>query len=851
MTDAIKIIPLDGGLDFRTPPLIAQTGTLIDTLNYEMTTDIGYRRIDGVERRDGYPNGDVSKFYKMIVSVNGGTGNINDVDPGSIITESIEPFRRIGVVVDTVPADNEIRYVPFDNIITPQNGDGLVIFIYQFDYSPTLTDIEVVGTIVDGRDPSVSADPTTYYENVRAYSDVLRQQVVDSDTRIAGLTYSRDRSYEVRDAYFVEAPFLATPPGEGAVVRFRGQWWYFLGAGVDPPFVDTMWYLAPTGLTSGIVSDDFVDSNGVTNYGSSGSALRTDPSQVGYLVWLHNSFTTPGGTPTRGPVTLRPGIRFNFTVGSSALADGPLITGLPDSTEYLLYEAGTSNERGTFHLAQVQQTGGSWGSSTATGWMQGYYTVGPNFGGATQAIAVGDELYLGIKGSGGVKIAEITNSASFHQAELAGTGALLTADTRYQFGSYNFYGYPGMRRLYGVSGAQKGFWADTAGYGNVYTRDSPTDELDTPKYLNFHAGTKLGFGFEAGSYQMSVGGEPLNFSGLEGALEVATGDDITGVLSSYNDSTVVFGKRSIKRVTGTDDATLAVETISSSAGAFDYTAVNVGTTAVFTGPTGVSTLEQTDAYGDFVGQRATNAIHNWLVPRLVVKQGGIEGAGVICALPVRAKNQYRLFLGTGDCVSVHFGDNGPRPMLGRYSLTGEAVRVPFAWSSEMADNGNEVIEVVWDEDFASINAKVDEELPNPRRAYDVDAGWGFDGLYFENHADLVWTFLEGGATNVTINQVRMHGYGYGLATLDVKSAGLEVDYNQPYHEQIQDISMPITPAYLYDELSPVTSIIDQGNWGLAIKLRINGTNPEGSALTEPPHICQALQVYYDIGAGDR
>lgn len=850
MTDAIKIIPLDGGLDFRTPPLIAQTGTLIDTLNYEMTTDIGYRRIDGVERRDGFPNGDVTKFYSMSVTPLDGPGSFFNVDVGSIIIESNTPYRRIGVVVQTIPTGNVFRYVPFDNIVTLEDGDNIAVQTYNDGYQ-TVYGFQVDGDVLDGRDPSVSPDPESYYETVRIYSDLLRQQVLDSENRIAGVTYSRDRSYEVRDAYFFEAPFLSTPPNPGTVVRWKGQWYYFLEAGVDAPYPDTMWYFAPLGLEAVPNNDDIVDSDGVTVYGNSSEVFRTDPADIGYMVWLHNSDTNAAQTSVRGAVTLRPANRFNFVVGSSALTDGPLLSGLPDAPTYRIYAAGTSNERGVWHLEQVQTLSGSWGSGTAAGWMQGYYVGGPNFGGASQGLIVGDELYIGIKGGGGTKVGEVTSSTSIRTVQIPGTATLLVRGTRWQWGTYNFYGATGMRRLYGVNGTMKGVWATTEGYGNIYTRDSPTDFLDRPKYLNFHAGTKLGLGFEAGSYLMSVGGEPLNFSGLEGALEATTGDDITGVLSSYNDSTVIFGKRSIKRVTGTDDATLAVETISSSAGAFDYTAVNVGTTSVFTGPTGVSTLEQTDAYGDFVGQRATNAIHNWLVPRLVVKQGGIEGAGVICAFPVRAKNQYRLFLGTGDCISVHFGENGPRPMLGRYSLAGEAVKVPFAWSSEMADNGNEIIEVVWDEDFALLSAKVDEEIPNPRRAYDVDAGWGFDGFYFENHADLVWTFLEGGATNVTINQVRMHGYGYGLATLDVKSAGLEIDYNQPYHEQIQDISMPITPAYLYDELSPVTSIIDQGNWGLAIKLRINGTNPEGSTLTEPPHICQALQVYYDIGAGDR
>lgn len=850
MTDATNTVNLDGGIDFRTPPLLAQTGTLVGCLNYEMTTDVGYRRIDGYERRDGWPTGAVSNYFEIdLTHVAGST--LADIDLGALITRPVGmlDMQEVGIVVATSSGGATVRFAPISNIITINAGDQLYIYTKASGYQ-TAVIANTVGATQEGR--NVAGSVAQFYADVRNYAAVIRSHVQDSTSDIAGVFYSRDRSYEVRDAHYFEAPFLATPPPAGAMVRWNGYWYYFLGTGREAPVVDTMWYFAPTGKIASTSSLDVVDSNGSTVYASSinPSDWNTTSSSRGYMVWLHPP-TRPDVTAlyNRGPFTLAPSVSVEFDVGNTGVGGvEPLISGLDSSPTYNLYAAGTTNRKGEIHISQIDTRGGSWASGTATGRIEFYYTGAPNpF--YTTGVAENDEIYIGTKGFGGTKIGEIFDAANAVVADLSGSKELYTRGTRYQWATYNFYSTPNMRRVYGTSGAARAFWANTEGYGNIRTQDDRF--LDAPKYLNFHAQDRLGLGFQAGSYQMSATGVPYDFSGVRGALEVAIGDDITGCVSSYNDSTVVFGKRSIRRVTGSDDTTLAVEVISPTSGAFDYTCVSLGTTVVFTGPTGISTLEQTNAYGDFVGERASLTIHNWLIPRIVQRQGGVESAGVACAIPVRSKNQYRLFLKTGEVVSMHMGSEGAKLMFSNYSLATQAKRVPFAWSSEVSDQGSEVIQVVWDERLASESNPTGGTLPDLRRAYYLDTGWGFDGAYFPCNFDVVWMFAGGGVQNVTINQARLHGYGYGLATLDIKTAGLEIDYDQDYHTTVQDISMPMNPKYLYNELSPVTGIIDQGNWGLAIKMRINGSNTEGSSNTEPPHICQAIQLYIDEGAIDR
>jgi hypothetical protein len=94
-----------------------------------------------------------------------------------------------------------------------------------------------------------------------------------------------------------------------------------------------------------------------------------------------------------------------------------------------------------------------------------------------------------------------------------------------------------------------------------------------------------------------------------------------------------------------------------------------------------------------------------------------------------------------------------------------------------------------------------------------------------------------------IEKIRLYGQGYGVATINVKSSGIEEDFDQAYHGTIQDISMPATPVVLYTRMKPVTSIIDQANWGLGIKLRFVNTTPENDSATEPSHICQVLVLH--------
>jgi hypothetical protein len=488
----------------------------------------------------------------------------------------------------------------------------------------------------------------------------------------------------------------------------------------------------------------------------------------------------------------------------------------PFDLYYVVGDAGATVLKARLQAANIDT--GTLPLGTAAGTAQ--IVIYERVSGTRDYLKSGDEIHSVYPTTGSSRVMTVNSVPTV--AYLAGTKALRAANTRYLWSTYNFYGNSSTLYAYGVNGAGKAFQANAYGYGLIST-GTP---IDTPKYLSFHA-NKLALGFAHGSVQLSVNGEPHDYNGRNGAIEQTTGDDITGLLEVSGDSLAVFGRRSVRRIVGTTDSDTQLITVSPNTGCFDYSAVIVGANAVYTNVNGITTLEQTAAYGDFLGSRVSDSISNWLRPKLIGMGSGFESGGVAMAYPVRGKSQYRLVLLTGEVITVTFTKEGPRITFSNYGLTGQT-RVPFAWSSETARQGQEHVHVVWD--IPELEA----------RAIELEAGWGFDGVTFTNFFDLAHLFPTNSSTSVGVEGARLYGQGYGLATLDLKSAGIETDFEQPFHTAIQDISLPVNPVFLYDRMKPVTNIIDQANWGLGIKLRIQGTYPENTTNTEPTHICQVL-----------
>lgn len=175
-------IPLNSGLDTITPALMKQGGNLLTSMNYEMTGQYGYRRIDGTERYDGWANGDITDYYRVNVTINdpavvatlipGATLWVSD--GGSSITVATVLSYSAGVLTYVSINDDWILF-PAGTII-----DTVPSPITRI----TTTSVAVSGLAVDDADDFVS--------NSRAYSTILRNLVTIPLTRIAGMHWFRN-----------------------------------------------------------------------------------------------------------------------------------------------------------------------------------------------------------------------------------------------------------------------------------------------------------------------------------------------------------------------------------------------------------------------------------------------------------------------------------------------------------------------------------------------------------------------------------------------------------------------------------------------------------------------------------
>lgn len=842
MADSILPVPLNLGLDLVTPPLMIEPGSLISCLNYEMTDTAGYRRIDGYEQYDGYPNGDLNEYYVV------GLSSTATIEVGAVLYRATTS--GVDLPIGVVVGDNGngtyaivVYRTPLDFVFEPQflslsDGVGLLLLSNGNDAllingeGVTLTDnfymiyggvtTEITVTSIPSSGSNVATDAETYLNNLRQYSAALRAGVLAAPGVIAGLYWFEDR-------LLVAINTLRLLGSSAPAVNTRVLWdgnVYVVVATSGASGGNFNIYVRPTGETNATVSNTIQGINlagtiagsyGTANPESTAEASDAS-SEWAYLGYFNN----PTISVERGFTYLTPGQTFPYNNGSLAGTLPPTVTLDGSSYYYVVGDAGATVLK--VKLTSVNITSGTFNTNNAVGKSQ--IEVVEVVSGTRDYLISGDEIHNVYPTTASSNIMDVTGNSV--PALLAGTAKLDRASSRYVWGSYNFYGQSSSLTAYGATGASRAFWATKSGYGTITAiADSM---LDTPRYMSFHAG-KLALAYQKGSVLLSVIGEPYNFQGVDGALEIATGDDITGLLETPGATLTVFGRTSIRKITGTTDQDTVLGTISGNSGAFDYTAVLVGANAVFAGLNGISTLEQTAAYGDFVGQRVSANIGAWLRPKLASSYLGFEQGGAACAFPVRSKSQYRLVLRTGEVVVVTFTEGGPKLTISNWTTSGNLPRIPYAWSSEVSNDNKEKIFVRW------------EGSSLEKQVFQLDSGWGFNGLTFNHHFTTAHIFNKQGSMFMGVEKIRMYGQGHGVASLNIKSSGIEDDFEQDYHETIQDISMPPTVTLITGQMRPVTSIIDQANWGLGIKLKIQGSNGENTALTEPSHICQVFVLH--------
>ena len=300
--------------------------------------------------------------------------------------------------------------------------------------------------------------------------------------------------------------------------------------------------------------------------------------------------------------------------------------------------------------------------------------------------------------------------------------------SRYEFKTENFYGSTELNSMYGVHGLPRAFAYNGDFFYKIYTQADA--EKDSPRHVANHHG-HLALGFYGGRVDISVAGEPYNFSGVDGASSWAFGDKVVGLLPLSGTILGVFGAKSVWGISGTTVDNFATQVISPNMGAVEYTITDMGF-PVYANAYGIYTLNQIQQYGDYLGQPMSQDISPWLRPRLIRKL--TSDKEVVCAFPVRSKNQYRLCFSDGYVTSMTLnGRQVPTFSFQKYFYTPEDVDVlpldlfsypsivPAAVSSELDESGEERIHM----------APVDSYIPPAPAPAELESEIGVAPYYYE------------------------------------------------------------------------------------------------------------------------
>lgn len=404
--------------------------------------------------------------------------------------------------------------------------------------------------------------------------------------------------------------------------------------------------------------------------------------------------------------------------------------------------------------------------------------------------------------------------------------------SKYQFITANFFGSETTTAMYGVSGAGRAFVFDKDGFRSINTGLSVGQ--DKPRHVAKFA-DRLCLGYSNGSVLFSVVGDPENFDGVMGAAEIAFGDKVVGLQPLAGKALGVFCENGVYYV----DQDLTVSAITPNLGCIEYTVAAIGV-PIYCSPGGIMTLEQTSAYGDFVGVPLSDKVSPWLNPRLRRVQGKYSSyPSVIGNMVVRNKNQYRLFFRDGNVLTMTITQAGPVFTKQRYIFkNGEDkyVFVSYATCSQMGEDGTEKLFAV-------------HRNPASNVTYDyvvaIDSGWGFGGIPID-------CFIETNPFNgdnpfmyYRATKARVHGLARGKASCKVQTSGTADGYTDDYNEtQAQHIDLPNTTRLYTDGYVPTTDIVDLADRGLRLKFKFSNRE---LTVPEPGHICQLVTLLLKSG----
>ena len=236
---------------------------------------------------------------------------------------------------------------------------------------------------------------------------------------------------------------------------------------------------------------------------------------------------------------------------------------------------------------------------------------------------------------GNFSAASANVGASTATLEGVETDVSLLPDGRFEFVEANFYGQEYSTRFYGCDGVNPAFEFDGEILVPIYT----TATTDNPSHIIKH-GDCLFLSIRS-SFFISAVGDPYNYQGVDGALEIATGTDIVGfkTMPGTGDASLlaVFSRSRVHMLYGKSATDYKLVHYTDGTGAVEYTVQNMTDTLSFD-DMGLYSLRAATEYGNFAQATYTAKIQPFINEHL---------GQAIASTISRGKSQYRLFYDNG------------------------------------------------------------------------------------------------------------------------------------------------------------------------------------------------------------
>lgn len=494
------------------------------------------------------------------------------------------------------------------------------------------------------------------------------------------------------------------------------------------------------------------------------------------------------------------------------------------------------------------QSDGEFANGTAEGKIQ-FTNIEANVAGTKQYVEATDTLHLDAASAtaGTSAVATVSTDAIYNG--LPSISRINDAGSRYQMITHNFFGRDEWDGFYGVNGADRAFsYASYDSDGDtvdeyyvtrIYTNTNDIDG-DTPRHITEYSNC-LGLGYGYGIFRASVPGEPENFSGEFGASEIGVGDGIVGLQNLKGTALGIFCNNSVRMLVGSDPDQWQLQTVSADSGIIEYSLADCGF-PVFCTPSGISTLEQTERYGSFLGKRLSANISPWIVKRMTSSGGVLSagtGNGVACAIPVRNKNQYLLFFKDGLVLCTTLDPSGTalhtyrRYLLGHTGATADALLLapaqakfvlPAAFSAQADEFGRQRVFI----SHYSTNSTVDSTYKD--FVYELDKGWGFAGGYIPEYYTINWWHANPFA-NTILRKLRIDGLNYGVSSSQFVTSN---DYGTVFSSSPVDISLDNSSDALVQDYVPASKINSTAERGRSVAVKVSGKYLDGVTDVNSP-----------------